>query len=387
MAKKANGEGSINRFKDGWRCTITIGRDEQGKLIRKQFYGKTKLEAIKKKDDYINQKNNGLLLTEDKVTLSNWFKIWLFEFKVNELKSSTIERYDIIYRNYIKNTLIGNMYLRDLSSPIIQIYYNQLTNQGKSAYVIQMLHKSLKSCLIHAVKLHYINTNPCNNVITPKIPYKSDDDIKIFTLDEQLKFLSSLENHKYKVPLTLALATGLRIGELLGLKWNDINFSTSNLRISRALCRSYKIIDGKRVFSIEESTPKTPSSLREVPIPSPVLNLLKQHLEEQTEFKKAYTDIYIDNNYVFANNMGSFILPDTLSKAYTKALITANIPHKKFHALRHTYATRLFEKGVPLKTVQQLLGHSSIRITADIYTHVMCHEKISAVEKLNDLFE
>ncbi|MBU3137483.1 tyrosine-type recombinase/integrase [Clostridium gasigenes] len=98
-------------------------------------------------------------------------------------------------------------------------------------------------------------------------------------------------------------------------------------------------------------------------------------------------EIYTDNDYVFADKLGLFILPDTLSKAYIKILRDNNIPHDSFHSLRHTYATRLFEKGVPLKMVQKLLGHSSIRITADIYTHVMGDEKIVAVQKLNDLFQ
>lgn len=195
-----------------------------------------------------------------------------------------------------------------------------------------------------------------------------------------------IKNHKYRLMFILALGTGVRIGELVALKWDDINFDEGTLKVNKSISRSYIEIEGKRKFLLEETTPKTRSSIREVGIPSNILNELINYKKEQDEYKNNYKEIYTDNNYVFTDALGRYILPDTLSKAYLKVLKDNNIPHTRFLSLRHTYATRLFEKGVPLKTVQNLLGHSSIKITADIYTHVVGNEKISAVEKLNDLF-
>ncbi|WP_315110214.1 site-specific integrase [Clostridium intestinale] len=338
-------------------------------------------------NDYRDKNSKGLIAKEEKIILQDWYSIWLFEFKANELKSSTIERYDVFYRNYVKGCSIGQTKLKDLTSLIIQSYYNKLISEGKTPNTVRALHKALKACISHAKRVNYVGINCCDNIILPKIQYKKDEKFKVFTLEEQKKFLSSINEHKYKLMFIFALSTGVRIGELVGLKWSDVDFNKGVLTINKSMSRAYKIEEGKRKFVIEETTPKTISSIREIGIPSNVLSMLEIHKKIQEEYKKEYKDIYSDKGFIFADALGDFILPDTLSKSYKKVLKVNNIKLTSFHSLRHTYATRLFEKGVPLKTVQKLLGHSSIKITADIYTHVIGNEKISAVQKLNDLFE
>ena len=223
-------------------------------------------------------------------------------------------------------------------------------------------------------------------IVLPKLPYNNENETKVFTVEQQEKFLQIIKKSKYRMEFIVALGTGLRIGELVALRWKDIDFSNGILVVNKALSRAYKIIDGKRKFVIEETIPKTKSSIRKVEIPFNVLEELKKYKKEQDNYKKEFCEIYEDKDFVFANEIGQFIRPDTLNKALSKILKENNMKHINFHALRHTYATRLFERGVPLKTVQKLLGHASIKITADIYTHVMRTEKIEAVEKLNDLF-
>ncbi len=387
MARKSNGEGSINKYKNGWRATLSLGYNSNGKRIRKQFYGKTKKEVMNKMVDYKSDFNKGLIVQDEKITVQEWIKTWLFELKINELKPSTIERYSGVYDNYIKNTGIGRCKLKDLKATNIKLYYNRLIEEGKSVNIVKTVNKVLKASLNEAKKNGYIYVNVCENITLPKEKLKEEKEITVFTLDEENKLLSSIKNHKYKMVFILALGTGLRMGELIALKWSDINFKNKTLNVKRAMSRAYVFENGKKVFKIEENTPKTNSSIRTIPIPSSVLKELQEHKKKQDLFKEIYKDVYEDKNYVFANSLGEFIKPDTISRSYAKILKEARIPHKKFHSLRHTYATRLSEKGVSLKTIQKLLGHASIRMTADIYTHVMDEEKVLAVEKINDIFK
>ena len=384
--KKSNGEGSINRYKNGWRGTITIGRGSDGKLIRKQVYGKTKIETIEKMNEYKDKNKRGLIPKNDKITLNEWFKTWLFDFKSNEIKASTTQRYDVIYRNYIENSEIAGIKLKDLNSITIQNYYNNLIKLGKTPMSIKILNKAIKSCLKYAKKINYIIENCCDNVILPKISYSGEEKVQVFTVEEQKRFIEVIKDHKHRIEFLLTLGTGLRIGELVALRWSDIDCENGSLRVNKSIWRGYVTIDGKRKFVMQETTPKTPSSIRDVAIPDKILEELKAYKEKQEEIKEKYKEIYNDKGYVFTNIIGGHMLSDTLSKSFVKVLKDNGMKHVKFHSLRHTYATRLFEKGVQLKTVQKLLGHSSIEITADIYTHVMDSEKISAVQKLNDLF-
>lgn len=186
----------------------------------------------------------------------------------------------------------------------------------------------------------------------------------------------------------LVFGTGLRIGEALGLKWNDINFKDSTLTVSRTFKRVHLVNNknSEKKTEILEMEPKTKSSKRTIPIPTNVLKELKQHKKRQAEEKLKAGEIYVDNDLIFPNEIGEPTDTRNLTRSYERALKKTGIEYKNFHSLRHTYATRLFENDVPLKTVQVLMGHSNIKTTADIYTHVMPDEKAKAVEKLNNLF-
>lgn len=389
--KRANGEGSIGKWivagvNKGWRASISAGRDESGKLIRKQFYGKTQKEVKSKLEEYKKQINLGILPTDDKLTLEQWYYTWLFDYRMKDLKPKSFEKYEGIYRNYIKDTHLGNLKLKDLRSTHLQKYYNDLMDKNnKPPSTIRGINTRIKPCLAEAEKQGYIQKNYCKLVTLPKD--NTTREIQVLTPEQQKDFISAIHGHGLEILFLTALSTGLRLGEILALKWSDIDFDTSNLTVKRTLQR-VTVIDreGNRVSKVIEQTPKTKNSIRTIPIPRNILVKLKDHKVQQSKNKLHLGELYANNDYVFCDKLGYPINDKRPNRNLKSVLNKLGIEPLKFHGLRHTYATRLFEANVPPKTVQVLMGHYDISITLDIYTHVMENTKVEAVNKLNEIF-
>ncbi len=389
--KRANGEGSINKYivngvQKGWRASILAGRDENGKLIRKQFYGKTQKEVKEKLDSFKKQMSLGALPTDDKITLDQWYYTWLFDYRVKDLKPKSFQKYEGIYRNYIQDTQLGKIKLKDLRATHIQQYYNKLLDiDKKPVSTVKGLNTRLKPCLSEAEKQGYIQKNYCKMITLPK--EDKTKEIKVLSASEQKQFIEAIRGHELEVLFLTALSTGLRLGEILGLKWNDIDFNNGTLTVNRTIQRVTEISkDGKRESKIIEQIPKTKNSIRTIPIPQNILSRLKDHKLEQNKSRLKLGDLFCNNDYVFCNNLGYTIDDKKPGRNLKSILSKLDIEPIKFHGLRHTYATRLFEANVPPKTVQILMGHYDISITLDIYTHVMEDTKLEAVDKLNEIF-
>ena len=384
--KRANGEGTIvknmrNGVQKGWRASITIGRDDNGKIKRKEFIGKTQQEVKKKLEEYKKEMLLGTISSDDKITVSEWYYTWLFDYRIKDLKPKSFEKYEGIYRNYIKDSELGKIKLKDLRATHIQRYYNKLQDT-KPISTIKGINTRLKPCLGEAEKQGYIQKNYCKMVTLPKDNNKKK--IQVLTQQQQKLFIEAIKGHKLEVLFLIALGTGLRLGELLGLKWSDIDFNTGILTVNRTLSRVKNQTTGK--YEIIEQTPKTKNSNRTIPIPNDILNKLKEHKKNQSKQRLFVGEGYINNNYVFTDDIGNPIDDKKPGRNLKSTLTKLNIEPIKFHALRHTYATRLFEANVPPKTVQVLMGHYDISITMDIYTHVMEDAKLEAIEKLNNIF-
>ena len=384
--KRANGEGTIvknmrNGIQKGWRASITIGRDDNGKIKRKEFTGKTQQEVKKKLEEYKKEMLLGTISSDDKITVSEWYHTWLFDYRIKDLKPKSFEKYEGIYRNYIKDSELGKIKLKDLRATHIQRYYNKLQDT-KPISTIKGINTRLKPCLGEAEKQGYIQKNYCKMVTLPKD--NNTKTIKVLSKEEQQKFIEAIKGHKLEMLFLVALGTGLRLGELLGLKWSDIDFNTGILTVNRTLSRVKNQTTGK--YEIIEQTPKTKNSNRTIPIPNDILNKLKEHKKNQSKQRLFVGEGYINNNYVFTDDIGNPIDDKRPGRNLKSTLAKLSIEPIKFHALRHTYATRLFEANVPPKTVQVLMGHYDISITMDIYTHVMEDAKLEAIEKLNNIF-
>lgn len=388
MANKPKTNVSINGY-DYAKVYLYLGKDEKGTPVHKAFYGATKTEAENKKKQYVKDLETGLNPDLGNKSLSQAMYTWLWDIeKRSGIKSSSFERYEGIYRNYVKDAHVGLLRLSDIKKLAIQKYYNHLQDDGKSYSQIKNLHKLLNKFFNYAESEGYLVKNPCKGL---KIP-KSDEDeieeedkvIETFSQDELKIVTEKLGHSKLRYIIMFALFTGLRQGEILALEDKDINNNT--IKITKTL-RNIKVFDSekKHRYELKPTKPKTRTSRREVPVPDilkPELKKLKKLIAEE---KLKLGALYIENNLLFPSQTGTYMDAKNLQRSWKRALDRYDIPYRKFHALRHTYATALFEKEVNIVTVSKLLGHSTIK-TTEIYTHVLDNVKKEEVQVLNEFF-
>lgn len=350
----------------------------------KDIYGSTVKELEEKIKDLKNDLDNNI--TDNRALFGVFFKDWLYNTHMADKKAATKERYDGIYRNYIENSPIYNIKLKDLEPSHIQNYYNDLVFNGKSISVITNLNKLIAPCIRYANISNRILKDFSKAIVLPKTPQNisQSNDVIPFTLDEQLKFIEAIKGNDLEMLFITALDTGLRQGELFALTWNDIDLKNKVIYVNKTFKRVKNTDTGEYEDIIQ--SPKTKKGVRVVPIPYHLIDKLNRHRLNQKSLKLKAANLYEDNNLVFSNTFGKYLDSGNVLKKFKKILKDNDIPTRKFHDLRHTYATRLFELGEEAKTVQELLGHSNISITLDTYTHVLDSLKGNAISKLNDLY-
>lgn len=378
MAKKTNFETNGNKY---FRVTLTIGYDENGKQKQKTFYGKTKKEAEIKKQEYLDNLNNGI--SNDNKHFITTFSDWLNNVLYITVKPNTFSRYDGIFRNYISKSKFKYMNLKDITSMEIQKYYNELYLTKSENQVIN-LNKLLNKFFNYCVKEDYILKNPCMNVVLKKSNRKSIDPEDIFTFEE-IKIMKESEDCLCKFLGLLCIGTGLRRGEALGLKWSDIDYNNRLINIQRTLVSYSKVIDSNtRKKVTETTTPKTESSIRSIPLNDNLIDLFLE-IKEFFNKRKIKAGEYYNNEYdgmIFLNKVGNLIEPSNLTKEWYKYLESINLRKRRFHSTRHSYITIQYELGTKPLTISRLAGHSNTSTTEKIYTHLSNNEK----DKAKDIF-
>lgn len=380
MAKKTN---CTKNGKEYYRVSITIGRSSDGKLIRKEFYGSSKKEAEQKRDDYLNNINRGLDKDYNKKRIGEMMLLWLNEYVKISSKPSTYDRYYGIYINYIDESILSNKIIADIKPLDIQMLYNDLYKKGKTSSTINTINKIFKSFFSFAFNQGYISNNPCagKKVIIPGDLKKEKKIIEIFDDKDIKKMISNSEKSLIKNLTLFSLATGMRRGECLGLKWEDIYDNEIHIKRSCKTVAIYKNQD-KSYKPILQS-PKTEKSERIIPLPNSLKPLISEIKATQAKHKLSAGSSYKKDNLIFCTEIGGLLDDRNISRAFKRFLKRCDVDYKSFHSLRHTYATKQFELGVPLKTVSYLLGHSDIYITANRYTHVLKQHKEKAIDFLN----
>ncbi len=374
MGKRGHGEGSIYQRDDGrWVASITL---EGGNRKRKYIYGKTRKEVQEQLKTALHEQQQGKLATGPKQTVAQFFDRWLEDVHKQTLRINTYRKYRNLLDKHIIPS-IGNVQLKKLTSTHIQDTYTRMQKAGLSPATVHAVHELLRMGLSQAVKGKLATGNVTEGVSLPRIP---QHETQTLTVEQAQKLLSVAKGHQIETLLTVALATGMRRGELLGLHWQDISFETMSLQVLRTLVfgKGHKYI---------ENEPKTASGRRKIILPQFAVDALKKHRILQLERRIKLGDAWVDRDLVFCNLAGDYFTFSSLDYMFQSLLKKAGLPHMRFHGLRHSAATILLTMGVQPKVVQELLGHSQISMTMDIYSHVLPSMQQDAMIKLDDLFK
>lgn len=356
------------RSRDSWTIQVYAGRDPvTGKKVQvTQTVKGTKKHAELALAKLIHSAETGIEISGAKLTVADYAKKWL-DAKRKTVRPKTLERYADLFRLHII-PVIGNIPMTKLKPLHLEKVYERAFDRGLSAQSVQHIHRVLFSSLKQAVAWQLIPRNIAEAVIAPR-PERRDVDA--MTPAQVLQVLETVRGTILETPTILGVGTGMRMGEVLGLRWSDVDLEKKTARISQSLQETREGI----IFV----PPKTHRSRRGVSLPEFVESALRQHRKEQSERRLIAGTAWKDFDLVIDRGDGQPLRTSSLSGRFASAMKRADI-NLTFHGLRHGHASLMLAAGVNLKVVSERLGHSTIGITADLYTHVadQLHEAAAA---------
>ena len=374
--RRGHGEGSVFKRKGAragkknWVAQITL---KNGK--NKQFYFETEKEAQRGLRQALHDLEQGKLITERDQTMKQFLEYWLEGHR----KFVRVNTYRI-YRQYLDRHVIpvlGHVRLQKLSPRHIQELYGRDLNKGYAPETIRGVHRMLHKALSDAVQWNWVAANACDKVKQPgPVRYETHP----LTPEQAKTLMETAKGSRLEALLTLAVTTGMRRGEILALRWSDIDFEERSLQVRHTVNRAGK-------YGILENAPKTEKSKRRIMLPQFVLDALKKHRAQQDEIRLQAGPTWQEHNLVFTTDTGGFVEGTHLNRRFKQLLKEAGLPDMRFHDLRHSAATILLGKGVHPKLVQELLGHSQMSITMDRYSHVLPSMQRDMMKGLDDLYK
>jgi integrase len=306
--------------------------------------------------------------------LGTFLKEWLETVMRDNIRQTSY----MAYRNYIYNhinVLLGEKRLTDLKPDMIQSFIRNLRTEpknlaGKTTRSIVIMLRSALDC---AIDYEYIVKNPCRKIKLPKI---EEIEVTAVGIEEQRKIERTIldSDDKRYIGILAGLYSGLRIGEICGLKWVDLDLESGRLSVKKSIKRVLNYDERLPKSSVLEEEPKTPKSRRTIPMPEFLRNILLKRKSQS------------NSEYVVSMKNGKHVEPRTMQFIYARMMKEAGVPYAKFHCLRHVFVTRSLELGTDIKTISEVLGHANASITANIYAHSLMEQKEKMMDKLNGLF-
>ena len=383
--------GSLMKRADGrWEGRVTVGYDPMtGKQKRKSVYGHTKSEARKKLSAIMNEIDEGTYQDVERIKVNQWLDIWLDEF-CGDKKPLSMQKYRGTLNQNVR-PYIGNKYLDKLTTMDVQRLYNYLANpktgRGLNPKTVKDVHSMLRRSLEIAIRNGLIKENPCNGTILPHIPKV---DVNPLTNDQIQDFLVITgKDPIYGTFYQVALFTGMRKSEVMGLTWDNVDFEHGIIYIQKQLQQLTEKNGGYQFTSLKNN------KVRSIRPAAYVMNLLRIQYQEQMRHAMnagsswlAWTD---ENSHrtalVFTDEIGQHLKQQTVYKRYKAIVTEMGIPERRLHDLRHTFAVVCIENGDDIKTVQCNLGHASSSFTLDVYGHLSESMKTASSERMESFID
>lgn len=372
MSRRGPQEGSVYQRSDGlWVGALHLGF-KNGKRQRKSVYARTQREALDKLRVVQEQVRAGLPVSSDRLTLGDFLLQWLDDAAKPSVRARTYSSYEQIVRVHLRPGL-GQVQLAKLTPQQVQQFLNAKRSDGLSPRTVAYLRAVLRQALNVGLRWGLVSRNAASLAVAPKVETRP---ASYLTNEQARAFLSAIRGHRLEALYTVALALGLRQGEALGLRWTDVDLEgpSPSITVRRQLSRI-----GGRPELVE---PKTARSKRTIAVPLVVANALRTHRVRQLEERLISGSRWDDWGLVFTTTVGTPLDGSRVTRDLQRVLAGAGLPRMRFHDLRHSCASLLAAQGVPARVTMEILGHSDIRTTMNIYTHVAPDVHREAIERI-----
>lgn len=374
--------------KNGKRKTFTVvidlERDENGKRKQKWFGGyKTKSEAEKARVELLYKLEHGEVIVQERTSVNEYMEYWLSRYARRNVAKSTYKRYKEFAKHICRN--LGNLDLQDLTAIRIQEFYESLqeTESSKpkvilSGSTVLKIHRMFKLALNHAIGWELINKNPVLSVQAPKA---NESEMKIWDVETIIEFLEKVKDEKIFIAVVIAIGTGMREGEISALRWKDVDLKNKKIYIQSSMQINTEGED------ISLKRPKTKASKRNIYLMDMTVKILEEYKLKQELYKAIWGEEHSEEGFICTKDNGIPLSPQYVSKRFATLVKRYNLPVIRFHDLRHTHASLLFQQKVDVKIISERLGHSRVSTTQDIYIHMVPGMQEEAVDKLEEVFK
>ena len=370
--RRVNGEGSIYRRKDGRWVAATYARTNEGTEKRVCLYGGTRAEVREKLTALMRDLDRGATVPTHNPTVEEYLRHWLADVVRPNRAPKTYQGYELAVRRHVEPAL-GRKQLRRVAVADVRRLLDDLAARGLGPRMVQFVHAVLRNALESAVREELLVRNVARMVQMRSPRYEVGRGLSVA---QARALLEAARAERLSALYVLAVYLGLRRGELLGLRWADVDVEQERLEVVRTLQR----VDGQLRFV----PPKTWHSRRTVPLPPPCMEALVQHRRGQARERLAAGSDWQEQGLVFATTVGTPFEPDNLRRSWGRIRVATGDPPARFHDLRHTCVSLLLEAGVPPHVVREIVGHSAIDVTMTIYAHASLDEKRRALDRLGD---